>query len=270
MSRAAACLAAMACALAAVATAHGAEVSPMPPAGVNREPSSFSRNPRPPAPKVEPAFSLKGRWVAVVSEDWRFRMIVPPKGDYTSVPLNVAARRIADQWDPEKDSASGNACKAYGVGNIMRMPLRLDISELPDGSWRIETDHGRQVRTLRFAPAAPSAERSWQGDSQARWVGNLLRVVTRNMKAGYLRTNGVPYSEDAVVTETIIHHAEGDGGEWFTVSTTVEDPTYLFEPFTTSSSFRRLADPKEWRPGPCVSAWGPLRKRDFPDPYAFP
>jgi hypothetical protein len=250
------------------ASCLAAEPSPLPPA-LNREPSSFSRKPQP-VVKAGPAFSLKGRWVAVVSEDWRFRMVVPPKGDYDSVPINVAGRKLADQWDPERDQANGDACKAYGIGNIMRMPLRLDISELPDGSWRMETDHGRQVRVLHFGPVEPAATRSWQGDSVAQWDGNLLKVVTRTMRAGYLRTNGVPYSESAVVTETIMRHPDGAGGEWFTVSTTVDDPTYLYEPFTTSSSFKRLADPNEWRPGPCVSAWGPLRMREFPDPYAFP
>src|SRR5580698_3732546 len=31
---------------------------------------------------------LTGYWVSVVTEDWRYRMMVPDKGDYQSVPLN--------------------------------------------------------------------------------------------------------------------------------------------------------------------------------------
>src|SRR5262245_44652516 len=69
---------------------------------------------------------LTGYWVSVVTEDWRYRMVTPRKGDYASVqPLNAAARRIADAWDPAKDEAAGEACKSYGVGNIMRVPTRL-------------------------------------------------------------------------------------------------------------------------------------------------
>ncbi len=39
---------------------------------------------------------LTGYWTAVVTEDWRHRMVTPPKGDYLSVPLNEEANRIAD------------------------------------------------------------------------------------------------------------------------------------------------------------------------------
>ena len=221
-----------------------------------------------PAPFVAP-FDLKGRWVAVITEDWRFRMVTPPKGDFTSIPLTAEGRRVAGLWDPEKDQANGDACKAYGVGNVMRMPLRLNISENGDGSWRIETDHGQQVRTLYFKePKLPAVTaRTWQGESVATWEENTLKVVTKNMRAGYLRRNGVPYSENAVVTETFIRHSEGAAGEWFTVSTVVEDPLYLREPFLTSSSFKRLTNEKDWKPGPCVSEWGPLKVINFRDPF---
>src|SRR2546427_77590 len=50
---------------------------------------------------------LTGYWVSIVSEDWRIRMITPQKGDYPGIPINAAARRIADSWDPAKDEAGG-------------------------------------------------------------------------------------------------------------------------------------------------------------------
>ena len=52
----------------------------------------------------------------------------------------------------------------------------------------------------------------------------------------------MPYSENAVVTEFFDRHSEGDAGEWLTVTTTIEDPHYLTQPFITSSSFRKEAD----------------------------
>ena len=61
------------------------------------------------------------------------------------------------------------------------------------------------------------------------------------MRAGYLRKNGVPYSEDAVVTEAFHRHDEPNGDVWFTVTTIVEDPRYLTQPFITSTSFRKEA-----------------------------
>ena len=57
----------------------------------------------PPTPRAAAPVDLTGYWVSVVTEDWRFRMVTPPKGDYASVPLNAEARRVADAWDPSKD-----------------------------------------------------------------------------------------------------------------------------------------------------------------------
>ena len=51
-----------------------------------------------------------------------------------------------------------------------------------------------------------------------------LKVITTHMKAGYLRKNGVPYSENAVCHGVFDRHNESNGDQWFTVTTIVEDP----------------------------------------------
>jgi hypothetical protein len=48
-----------------------------------------------------------GQWISVVTEDWRYRMIVPKKGDYAGVPLSPLGRKLAENWDPARDEASG-------------------------------------------------------------------------------------------------------------------------------------------------------------------
>src|SRR5215831_9996268 len=124
-----------------------------------------------PAPGTARAISpidLTGNWVSIVTEDWRFRMVTPPKGDYASVPLNAAARAVADKWDPAKDEADGNACKSYGAAAIMRVPGRLHISWQDDTTVKIETDAGQQTRLLHFT-GTPAGEPSWQGYSAAEW-----------------------------------------------------------------------------------------------------
>ena len=80
-----------------------------------------------------------------------------------------------------------------------------------------------------------------------------LHVVTTKLKAGYLRANGVPYSDAARVTEDFDFRTEDDGTEWFTVSTTVEDPKYLSAPFVTSTDFRKEADGSKWSPTSCAA-----------------
>ena len=62
---------------------------------------------------------LTGYWVSIVTETWRYRMLVPDKGDYVKVPLNPEGRKVADSWDPAKDQASGNACIAVAsIGSL--------------------------------------------------------------------------------------------------------------------------------------------------------
>src|SRR5690349_21797729 len=74
------------------------------------------RGPAPEPPKTAKAgalYDITGYWVSVVSEDWRYRMVTPPKGDYTGVTLTPEGRKIADAWDPAKDEAAGEQCKSY-------------------------------------------------------------------------------------------------------------------------------------------------------------
>lgn len=226
--------------------------------------------PAPQAPRTPRAmapFDLSGNWVSVVTEDWRWRMVVPRKGDSSSVPLNDAGRKIAGAWDPAR--ITGDGCKAYGGAAIMRVPGRLRVAWDGDTRLRIETDAGQQTRLLDFDKAAkPPAGRTWQGHSAAEWdtirqPGGLgvslqqapgrmgaLKVVTTNLRAGFLRKNGVPYSENAVVTEYFDRFSAYDA-DWMTVITVVDDPTYLNQPFITSSHFTREPDASRWTPSPC-------------------
>src|SRR5438876_7775440 len=82
----------------------------------------------PQTPQQQAPIDLTGWWVSVITEDWRWRMLTPKKGDYASVPMNDEARKVADAWDPAKDEREANACKAYGGAAIMRLPTRLHIT----------------------------------------------------------------------------------------------------------------------------------------------
>src|SRR5262245_62250989 len=85
---------------------------------------------------------LTGYWVSVVTEDYRWRMVTPLKGDAASVPINDAARKIVDAWDPAKDEAASLQCKSYGAPAIMRVPGRLHITWQDDNTLKIDTDSG--------------------------------------------------------------------------------------------------------------------------------
>jgi hypothetical protein len=234
-----------------------------------RSPQSAPASPKAAAPE-----DLTGWWVSPVMEDYRWRMITPLKGDAASVPINDAARKIVDAWDPAKDEAAGLACKAFGAPAIMRVPGRLHITWQDDNTLKIETDAGTQVRLFHFGETPPkNAEPSWQGYSAARWEPGIpsatgalgfalggsrvgrqsrsLEVSTTNLRSGYLRRNGVPYSGRTGVTEYYDRFSEPSGDEWFTVTTIVTDPEYLAVPFVTTTDFRKEPDGSRWNPTPC-------------------
>ena len=221
-----------------------------------------------PAKQIAPE-DITGNWVSIVTEDWRWRMVTPAKGDVTSVPVNAAARKVAMEWDPDKDIAAGNQCKAYGAPGVMRIPGRVRIAWTDDNTLKVETDAGTQTRTFHFNAKAPANEAaSWQGYSDASWdglrppprgraaaqpapQGGSLKVVTTHLKPGYLRKNGIPYSADAELTEYYDRTNEPNGDSWLIVTTIVHDPANLNQDFVTSTHFKMEKDSSKWDPTPC-------------------
>ena len=245
----------------------------------------------PPAPrtaKTTAPIDLTGYWVSIITEDWRWRMLTPAKGDYASVPMNAEGRRVADSWNLAKDDAGGLSCKPYGIGNIMRMPGRMHITWQDDNTLKAEFDAGTQTRLLRFNPKPAKMDApSWQGYSAAEWLvagqalnldrngipngpspggrggrggpgrggpprGGSLFVTTTDFRDGYLRKNGVPYSSSAIITEYFDKVGpEPNGDVILLVRTVVDDPKYLQVPFITSTHFKLEKDGAKWNPSPC-------------------
>lgn len=231
--------------------------------------------PPPQQGRVGAPVDLTGTWVSVVTEDWMQRMVTPAPKDYTTVELvmNAQARTVADSWTPAMDGR----CEAYGVAGLMRMPTRLRISWQDDYTLKIESDAGQQTRLLRFTPPGKptppvaNEKRTLQGVSMAEWVrgggaqdafllGRVggsggrwgsLKVVTTQMLPGWLRRNGVPYSQNTTLTEHVTRFTHPDAGDWFIVTSVVEDPTYLTQPFITSSNFKKEPDDAKFTPVAC-------------------
>jgi len=232
--------------------------------------------PQPPqSPRAAAPIDLTGWWVSVITEDWRWRMVTPLRGDFANIPASPAAYAIGATWDPAKDEAAGEACKAYGAPAILRRPGRLHITWADDTTLKIETDEGSQTRALHFGVPAPANEQpSLQGWSAARWEpalrgasppevfsigtqpragaqGRALEVATTHLRPGYLRTNGIPFSDKAELTEYFNTFSEPNGTEWFVVTTIVRDPVYLVGPFVTTSNFKREPSGAKFQPSAC-------------------
>src|SRR4051812_29902497 len=266
----------------------------------------------PPTARASASADFGGYWVRVVTEDWRWLMVVANKGNTDSIQLSPAGQAILNAWDPAKDEADGNQCKGYGAGAISRLPTRAHVTWQDDNTLKWETDQGMQTRLFKFGAAAQTADasaRTWQGVSVATWEpaagggrgggtpggglggpagfpgapppaanaaaplpGNVpagiappaaagargnnqngwLKVVTNNFKSGYLRKNGVPYSEKATITEYFQPMPETYGVRYMVVTTIIEDPEYLTGPLITSSNYKKLPDTNNgWDPQPC-------------------
>jgi hypothetical protein len=241
------------------------------------------------SPQAAAPIDITGYWVSLVTEDWRYRMLNAPKGDYYSIPLNAEGKRVADTWDPKKDVAEGKQCMAYGAPNIMRQPGRLHITWANDHALKVEIDAGKQTRAFSFSPVLTTGEPTMQGISTAVWqtpqsiraanskisaqdpntpgfrdasmaappappdtrrLGGALKVVTTQIKPGYIRNNGVPFSAAAVLTEYFEVHKRGDA-EYLVQTQVLEDPHYLDAPWVVSNHYRREADGAKWDPEPC-------------------
>jgi hypothetical protein len=246
--------------------------------GQGRGAAGPGRTGGPPSARATAPFDPTGYWVAIVSEDWRWRMVTPAKGDVVSIPLSVEGLRVAEAWDPAKDEAAGEQCKAYGAPGLMRGPTRLHITWQDDNTLKIESDYGQQTRLLRFTGAAggPSeasraveatrggGPRTWQGVTTAQWIvaggggrgrgaarHGSIKSVTTQLRPGYLRKNGVPYSDRAVFTEYWDLHVEANGDQYLVDTNLVEDPVYLQTPWITALHFKKEPDGSKWDPTPC-------------------
>jgi hypothetical protein len=259
--------------LSAIMTA--AFLATLPVSGFGQQPAPATQPPRT-AKSVAP-IDVTGYWMSMIVDEWRFR-VTPQKGDIPYLPLNAEARKVAQAWDPAKDEAEGKACRAYGAVGITQRPGRMHIVWTDDGTLKMDFDTGTQSRVLHFSKApADRGPASWQGYSAAEWVapGNVLlftgdtfvpalgrgrggppvtgtlRVATTNMLPGYIRKNGVPYSDKAVLTEHFNRLTE-QGENYLVMTQFVDDPTYLNQPFIRTYTWKRVPDATGWDPTLCL------------------
>lgn len=214
-------------------------------------------------PGAAAPIDLTGYWVSITGTiEWRYLMVTPPKGDFGSIPLNAEGKKVGNAWDPARDQATGNQCKAYGPPGVMRLPGRLHVTWENDNTLHIDTSTGTQTRRFSFGPSqAANGELAAQGHSVAGWqrsggrvgipASGTLHVVTTRMRPGYIHKNGVPYGANAVFTEYFQRISEPDA-EYLVVTTILEDPDYLERAYIRNVHFKREADGSKWSPTPCT------------------
>src|SRR5213082_2626243 len=178
--------------------------------------------------------NLSGVWnnLGILNEDWPDRLPGPELGDYAGLPVNDAVRARADAWDASLITLPEYQCRVHPSDYVSSF-AGLRIWEERDAASQqllaIHTHHfawGTE-RTIWMdgRPHPPDyALHSSMGFSTGKWDGDILTVTTTHLKEGWIRRNGVPRSDRAVVTEHFIRH--GNDLTWVTV---IKDPTYLTE-----------------------------------------
>jgi hypothetical protein len=191
-----------------------------------------AQNAPPATARAGAAFDMTGYWVSEVTEKWRYRMLVPDKGDYQMVPLNPDGRKVAAAWDPARDQATGEACRSYGAVGLLQVPGRLHITWQDDNTLRLDTDSGTQTRVFHFArpqgqgvpsesrgggSPSPNAAPSWQGYSAAIWGGG----EPRDRRDGF----GGPAQDPT--GRLVVIPAQRKEADYLKVTTTRMRPGYL-------------------------------------------
>ncbi len=185
--------------------------------------------------------SLVGEWVGRYHEDFQDRIPGPDLGDYTGLPVNDAARRFADSWDPSRVSLLEHQCQPYVSPHIYRGPLQFRIWEEKEPATQeliaIKQYLGtyQQWRTIWMdGRPHPSeyAPHTWMGFSTGAWHGDILTVNTTHIKAEFFRRSGIPSSDRTTLVEHYVRH-----GNTLSHVMIATDPVYLTEPLIMSEEF---------------------------------
>lgn len=181
---------------------------------------------------------FSGEWTRVREED---SVLNPDIGAWFGIPMNDAARRRAETWDPSSWTLLEWQCRPHGGAYFKREPSALQITKQMDPVTRdITAYHAEWLRQVRVPiyldgrpHPSPDAAHSWLGFSTGQWVGDMLKITTTHLKESYLRRNGIPVSDLATLTEFWIRN-----NEYLTWVIITEDPVYLTEPLVWSSNYR--------------------------------
>ena len=125
------------------------------------------------------------------------------------IAIGVSGLKI---W-PETDPVAGNKIVAWKLSGF-----NFDVITI----WMDGRPHPSQTA---FHP--------YSGFTTGIWQGDVLVTHTTHMKAGFLRRNGAPSSDQATMTQFIVRH-----GDLLTITSMLEDPVYLTEPYVVSRSFQ--------------------------------
>jgi len=206
-----------------------------------------------------PAFAqidLSGSWQSINHEDALERGGGPYTVDYAGLPFNESGRARALLYRQSQLSMPERICAFYTPFHMMLGPFGIKIwneTEPLNGrtiAWKIGAWEDRDTTTIWMdGRAEPSkyAPHEKGGFTTGEWDGDVLTSVTTHMPAGYIRRNGSPSSDQAVMTLHFFRH-----GDLLTVAGMLEDPVYLAEPYIITRSYQLSTNNITPAAAPCI------------------
>jgi len=210
----------------------------------------------PMAPRTFAQAEIVGSWAARNTEDIS-RDSYPV--DYLGLPLNEEGRTRALTYNESQLAMIERQCEGWPAFYFVQGPFGLKIwseTEPIKGqviSYTIGAWEDRAPITIWMdGRPHPSkyAEHTRGGFTTGHWEGDTLVTYTTHMKAGFLRKNGPPSSDEATMTSRFFRH-----GDVLTVLAVVDDAIYLAEPHIITKSFQLSAAPILPVGPPCVTAF---------------
>jgi len=203
---------------------------------------------------AQPGIDLSGAWAPEPHEE---SIGNPAIADFLGIPINEGARALGLAWSPSRVTVPEHQCQVHVAPYIMGGPLNLRIWEerhsqsqkLEDIRMYISTyEQNRTIWMDDRSHPPEAAAHTWMGFSTGKWEGNTLTVYTTHLKAGYLRRNGLPESDQATLIEHFMRH-----GDYLVHVSEVTDPVTLTEPFVRTQVFHRIKEEGQNWLYPCES-----------------
>jgi metallo-beta-lactamase class B len=204
---------------------------------------------------------LSGTWAAIGHEDGLERGAGPYAVDYTGLPLNDEGRARALAYSSSQFGVTEHQCGFWPPHYLVIGPFGMKIWNQTDPvtgktvAWNIGSWEDRGLTTIWMDGRPRPSKNALHlrgGFTTGEWDGNTLVAYTTHIKAGSIRRNGAPSSDQQTMTTRFIRH-----GDLITVLAEVEDPIYLSEPYIITKSFRLNPDAAPMSPvgPPCIPTY---------------
>jgi hypothetical protein len=202
---------------------------------------------------------LSGSWAARNHEDAMERGPGPYAVDYTGVPLNEDARDRALGFSASQLGMIERQCGLYPPHYVALGPFGMKMWNESDPvsgetiAWKVGAWEDRFTTTIwmdgRPHPSS-SAPHPPGGFTTGAWEGDTLVAYTTHMRAGVVRRNGVPNSDQTTMTSYFFRN-----GDLLTLLIVIDDPVYLTEPYMITKNFQLDSSPIRPIGPPCVPGY---------------